>query len=167
MQKNLLTIEEGKKGGAILDREICFSSKTVKANNIVENIPIDETIKFEDISISFGHQEGTTKKRIIFRNANLKINRGDFVGIIGPSGHGKTTLLEVIAGVRKPNSGRVMVDERNLENHQRAWLGIGYLSQNALVLDGGIRDNIAFGFKKNHIHKNQNTALINKWGSHI
>ena len=63
----------------------------------------------------------------------------------------------------KADSGRVMVDEKTAENHQRAWLGIEYLSQNALVLDG-IRTTCLWVKKTNS--KNQINALI-KMETHL
>ena len=71
----------------------------------------------------------------ILRDFSLNVKRGEFVGIIGPSGKGKSTLLHVIAGLKKPYSGRVLVDGKDIYgyNHREMDLyhnqKIGYIFQ--------------------------------------
>ncbi|MCK9302879.1 MAG: ATP-binding cassette domain-containing protein, partial [Bacteroidales bacterium] len=68
-------------------------------------------IKLTDISAAYN-------KDIVLSKVNLTVNKGDFVGIIGPNGGGKTTLLKIILGLIKPVSGRIEYAEN---------LNIGYL----------------------------------------
>ncbi len=63
---------------------------------------------------------------IILRNINLTINQNDFIGVIGPNGGGKTTLVKVIIGLLKPVSGKV-IHHRQADNEQKRL--IGYLPQ--------------------------------------
>lgn len=57
---------------------------------------------------------GFQEKHVLFQGFNLKIENGEFVVIIGSNGSGKSTLLKMISGVEKPDSGKVIMDEKNL-----------------------------------------------------
>jgi len=77
---------------------------------------------------------------------------GDVIGIVGPSGAGKTTLLDVVAGIRRPNAGRVAMDERVLSHAaQRLFIPtqrrqIGYVPQDlALFPHLSVRKNLLYG----------------------
>jgi branched-chain amino acid transport system ATP-binding protein len=61
------------------------------------------TLQVEDVSIRFGGVQALTK-------VSFSVNAGEFVGLIGPNGAGKTTLLRIVAGVLKPDTGRVLID---------------------------------------------------------
>ena len=82
----------------------------------------EEVIKLEDVWV---RRDGTP----ILEGINLSVETGDFLGIIGPNGGGKTTLLKVILGLLKPNQGRVLVLGKTPEKNRTM---IGYLSQKAL-----------------------------------
>jgi len=81
----------------------------------------DEIIRVEDIWVRY---DGVT----VLEEVNLSIEEGDFIGIIGPNGGGKTTLLKVILGLIKPNRGQVTV----LGKPQGGKTDIGYVPQHAL-----------------------------------
>ena len=75
----------------------------------------------------------------IIRNVNLKIEDGKFVVITGPNGGGKSTLARIIAGIEKPDSGRIYMDGRDitdLDITERAALGIGYAFQQPVRFKG-------------------------------
>lgn len=61
----------------------------------------------------------------ILKNVNIKINKGEFISLFGPNGCGKTTLLNIIAGVLKPDSGTVLIDGKPVDEQK-----IGYVFQN-------------------------------------
>ena len=82
----------------------------------------------------------------VLEHANLTITPGESVGIVGQSGAGKTTLVDIILGLLRPASGRVAIDGVDIRTDNRAWLAqIGYIPQMIFMLDGTIRDNVAFG----------------------
>ena len=97
------------------------------------------SILVENISKSFG------KFRVLDR-VNLEIKTGSLVGLVGPSGSGKSTLLRVLAGLEKPDSGRIWFegqDSTNLELQKRE---IGFVFQNyALFPHLTVSENISFG----------------------
>ena len=77
----------------------------------------------------------------ILQNINLKINKGEFIGIAGPSGAGKTTLVDVISGLYKPLSGDLLIDGQITSNR----LKVGYIPQEFSLIAGTVRENVAFG----------------------
>ena len=77
----------------------------------------------------------------VLRNINLVINKGEFIGVAGLSGAGKTTLADIIAGLLKPQSGAILIDG----NIQTNPLKIGYIPQEFNMINGSIKDNVIFG----------------------
>jgi ATP-binding cassette subfamily C protein len=68
------------------------------------------------------------------------------VGIVGPTGAGKSTLVDVMLGLLRPTAGQVLIDGDDLAGYERAWQRlIGYVPQDPYLLDDTVRRNIAFG----------------------
>lgn len=88
----------------------------------------------------------TFGKRVVVHNANLHIQRGEAVGLLGPNGAGKTTTFSMIAGLIRPTTGTVYLDNvdiTELPMYRRARMGIGYLPQEASIFRGmTVEDNI-------------------------
>ena len=99
----------------------------------------NENIKVQDLSFDF---EG----KAILNNINFTIAKGDFVGISGESGEGKSTLLNLMIGLYKPLNGVVMVDQKPITNNIRKYQAqCGFVKQDVFMLEGSIAHNIAFG----------------------
>ncbi len=83
--------------------------------------------------------EGLVKKygsRTVVRGVSVEVFQGEIVGLLGPNGAGKTTTFYMIAGLIKPNAGRIFIDDLELTHlpvYKRAQLGVGYLAQEASV----------------------------------
>jgi ATP-binding cassette subfamily C protein len=76
----------------------------------------------------------------------LSIARGESVGIVGPTGAGKSTLVDVLLGLLTPTSGRVLVDGRDVHAALPSWQSqLGYVPQQVMLVDDTLRRNIAFG----------------------
>lgn len=90
-----------------------------------------------------------TKKTII-KGINVKINSGEVVGILGPSGAGKTVFAKLVSGIWQPTSGIVRLDSANIYTWNRDDIGnhIGYLPQDIELFNGSVKDNIARMNKK-------------------
>ncbi len=83
---------------------------------------------------------------------NLSIRRGESVGICGPTGGGKTTLVDILTGLIEPTSGSVRIDEVDLRGYQREWLrAIGIVPQMGFLIDDTLLRNIALGVADDRI----------------
>jgi ABC-type bacteriocin/lantibiotic exporter with double-glycine peptidase domain len=93
----------------------------------------------------------------IFSDFNLKINKGDCIGIIGSTGCGKSTLLDIIMTLISPNEGNIMIDDTRLTpNNIRSWQSqIAHVPQSIFLSDTSIAENIAFGVPANLIDMNR------------
>jgi ATP-binding cassette, subfamily B, bacterial PglK len=106
----------------------------------------NQKISFENLEIknlSFGYEVNN----FIFSNLNLKINKGDIIGLIGQSGSGKTSLIDIILGLVKSNEGEILINNKiiiNDENIETWRKCIAYLPQENFIFDGSIKDNIIF-----------------------
>jgi len=86
-------------------------------------------------------------KRPVIQNLDLVIPKNSSLGIVGETGCGKSTLVDLILGLHEPTSGRILIDNQVLgEDNRRAWWGgIGYVPQDIYLLDDTVTANIAFG----------------------
>jgi ATP-binding cassette subfamily B protein len=94
----------------------------------------------------------------IFKDFNLTIPKNKKIGIVGKSGVGKSTLINLIMGLIEPDSGQLMVDDKiiNHSNVQGWWSMISYVPQDIFLADLSIEENIAIGFSIEEI----NTELL-------
>lgn len=86
-------------------------------------------ISLENVSFSYGHRE-------VLKNINLQIPRGSFLGLVGPNGGGKTTLIKLMLGLLKPNKGRITILNRSVDQF-KDWHRIGFVSQKANTFNKG------------------------------
>ncbi len=113
---------------------------------ITEAFVLRESIRFEDVSFRY-------KPELInvIQNLDLQIRRGERIGLLGASGSGKSSLLDILMGLLKPVKGSVLIDGLDLheDNHPDrllAWhSSIAHVPQNVYLSDGTIAQNIAFG----------------------
>jgi len=79
-------------------------------------------------------------------DVSLEIPRGHWIGLIGPTGAGKTTLVDLMLGLFVPTSGRILVDGRDMQDDVAGWQrNIGYIPQDIYLMDDTVRRNVAFG----------------------
>ncbi|MEN3047106.1 MAG: ABC transporter ATP-binding protein, partial [Candidatus Hydrothermales bacterium] len=98
--------------------------------------------KIEIVNLNFSHRNHKTLK-----NINLTINKGEKIAIVGPSGAGKTTLIETIAGLLKPTSGNILIDgielwEYNINSYRSK---IAFVPQEPFLFEGTIYENLTLG----------------------
>jgi ABC-type multidrug transport system fused ATPase/permease subunit len=95
-------------------------------------------------------------KHKIFDKLNLEIRKGEFVALVGITGSGKTTLIDLIAGLLSPNEGEILSDNRNIESNKSDWLNkVGYVPQNIFLYDDSIEKNIAFTTNEKKVNRNK------------
>ena len=92
---------------------------------------------------------------------SFKLRRGETLGIVGESGCGKSTTLRMIAGLEKPSSGEILIDDENVVDVEPGKRGIAMVFQNyALYPTMSVKDNIEFGLKNKKIPKEERKQLI-------
>ena len=123
-----------------------------------EHVPpmLQSTLACEDVSFRYEDAPALAVDRISFT-----IARGQSIGIVGPTGAGKSTLVDLLLGLLAPTSGRVMIDGQPLEGRERAWQRqIGYVPQAVYLLDDSLRRNIAFGIPDSAIDEQRLTSAM-------
>ncbi len=125
-----------------------------------DNIEFDKSINFIDVGFSFD------KKKYIFKNFNFSVNKRDIVCIIGKSGSGKSTFLEIIMTLIFPDQGKILLDNKyNIFDYKDVWMSkIGYVPQFVYFTDDTIRKNIAFGIRDEDIDENKIIDSVEKSG---
>ena len=99
-------------------------------------------IHLDDVTLTY-----PTKNSPAVRNISLRINSGEVVSFVGPSGAGKTTIIDIILGVLAPDSGRVQIQGNAPLDSIRLWPGaIGYVPQDVMISNGTIRQNVCVGY---------------------
>jgi ATP-binding cassette, subfamily B, bacterial PglK len=129
--------------------------------NVYEDLPKEqsmsksfETLTIEDVSFLYPN---TTKE--VLKHINLKIKRGDSIGIIGESGSGKTTLVDTILGLLDPASGEIYFNGKSLKQQIHNWHEhVAYLPQEIFLIDDKLKSNVALGINE----KNIDLELLNQ-----
>jgi ATP-binding cassette, subfamily B, bacterial PglK len=110
-------------------------------------IPFEQALVLDHVSYCY---PGTRQPAI--DDVSLEIPQGHWVGLIGSTGAGKTTLVDLILGLLAPSSGRILVDGRNLRDNLPGWQrNVGYVPQTVYLIDDSVRRNIAFGVPQEEI----------------
>ena len=113
-------------------------------------------------NISFSYKQNSRK---IIKNFNLEIFKGDRIGIIGPSGEGKSTLADLLMGLLKPTEGSIEIDgidlHKNNKYFKKDWYkNISHVPQDIFLIDSSIAENIAFGVPHEKIDKKKLMLVI-------
>ena len=136
---NLQTIKFGSPVVYILHQEFHRKQKILIQDQ--KEIIFKENIKFENVSFKYPN-----KSDFILRDVNLKFQQGKIIGIIGSTGSGKTTFLNLLTGLISPTTGQIFCDTANISNENRNWKKkISYVTQKTFLTDDTIKNNIIFG----------------------
>lgn len=109
--------------------------------------------KIELRDITFAYPDG---EKNIFTKANMVVPKGKSVGIMGSSGAGKSTVVDILLGLLHVKSGEILCDGSNIFSNYESWLSqIGYIPQSIYLVDESIRENIAFGIDADQIDDNR------------
>lgn len=119
----------------------------------ISKIPFNKQIKIDDLGF------GYLNSKNVLTDISFEIPKGKFVGIVGPSGAGKTTFVDILLGLLEPTAGKITVDGIDIFSNIRGWqTNLAYVPQSIYLIDGTIKENIALGFAENEI----DDELINK-----
>lgn len=125
----------------IHDESVDYDAESYEDVEDVEKLPVNESIEMKDIVYHYPDSDF-----LIFDHANMTIPVGKSVGIVGTSGAGKTTIVNIMLGLLSVESGSILADGVEVRQHYRRWLkNIGYIPQNIFMIDTSIRKNVAFG----------------------
>ena len=128
--------------------EKCETTKHIGMNGGDEiEIEVGREICLENISYRYPNNN-----KYVLKSANMSIPIGKYVGVVGKSGSGKTTAVDMILGLLKPESGKILYDGEEVMDNYKEWLShIGYIPQSIFILDDSIAANVAFGLKPQEI----------------
>lgn len=113
------------------------------------NMTLQHQVELKNISY---HYPDT--KQMVLQNVDMVIPIGKSIGIVGVSGSGKTTVVDIILGLLNPQSGEVLIDGMLLKENYGQWLScIGYIPQMIFMLDDTIRANVAFGISPEKVEE--------------
>lgn len=132
-------LQEGMKTDAMLAER--------KANARKDKLKLEHQIELNHISF---HYPDTDKN--IFTDAHMAVPKGKSVGIIGTSGAGKSTIVDILLGLLHAQEGEITCDGVDIFKNYESWLAqIGYIPQSIYLIDESIRNNIAFGIDEDKI----------------
>ncbi|MBZ9606842.1 ABC transporter ATP-binding protein/permease [Clostridium estertheticum] len=98
-------------------------------------------IEFKDVCFSYKNGEK------VFQNFNLKVKKGETIALVGETGSGKSTLVNLLCRFYEPSSGEILIDGKDYRERSLLWLqsNVGYVLQSPHLFSGNIRDNIIYG----------------------
>lgn len=125
----------------IRDESIDYNAASYQKKVEVQKLEIRHNIRLKDIVYKYPNTE-----TLIFDRANMEIPIGKSVGIVGTSGAGKTTIVDILLGLLQIQSGEILADGVEVREHYQSFLkDIGYIPQTIFMIDSTIRKNVAFG----------------------
>ena len=141
---------------------------------LIESLGIDEIIKENDATIDFDHEGFVANIEIVnvslkypgkeinaVSNLSLSIDKGEIVAFVGPSGAGKTTIIDILLGILEPDKGRVEINGLPPLDAISTWPGaIGYMPQDILISNGTVRENVMLGFDSNPMYDQRVQSAI-------
>ena len=108
-----------------------------------EYLDFTASIKINNLHFSYPNSE-----KVVINDVNFEISEGSTVAVVGSSGAGKTTLIDLLLGILEPSKGNVEVSGLDPKDAIRKWTGaISYMPQNIMITNGTIRENVMLGFK--------------------
>lgn len=118
-----------------------------RANSQKEKLKLDDKIELNHISFHYPDSD-----KNIFTDAHMVVPKGKSVGIMGSSGAGKSTIVDILLGLLHAQEGQITCDGVDIFKNYESWLAqIGYIPQSIYLIDESIRENIAFGIDADKI----------------
>ncbi len=131
----------------IHDERISYDAEKYLQKKQVDKLQIQKEICLKDITYRYPNSDV-----LIFNHADMVIPIGSSVGIVGTSGAGKTTIVDILLGLLEIESGHILADGVEVRDHYESWLkNIGYIPQTIFMIDASIRKNVAFGYPEEEI----------------
>ena len=135
----------------IRDENVDYNAETYQKKIDVEKLDVRKEIVLQDITYRYPNSQ-----TLIFDHADMMIPVGKSVGIVGTSGAGKTTIVDILLGLLQLETGSILADGVEVREHYASWLkNIGYIPQTIFMIDSTIRRNVAFGYADEDIDDNK------------
>lgn len=135
-----------------IDTAQMLKAKTVIEDTNVKRLDeIKEQIEIKGVEYTYPNTD-----EALFHNANMTIPVGKSVAIVGTSGAGKTTIVDILLGLLEPQKGQILADGVDVKTNYEGWLAkIGYIPQSIFMIDDTIKNNIAFGLQEDEIDEDR------------
>ncbi len=153
---NFQTLKFGKPVVNTLHKEY-HSEQKVVVDKSFNNPPLhfNEKISFKKVFFKY-----PSKKDYSLKDLNLNFKQGEIIGILGTTGSGKTTFLNLLTGLIKPTDGEILCDNTNIMSNNISWRKkLSYVTQKTFLTDDSIRNNIIFGENENFKNQKFEEAL--------
>ncbi len=135
-------------------------------NPIVKSFTKGKEIELNDElifnNVNFRYLDDKQKDNFNLTNLNLSIKKKQTIGIVGRSGSGKSTIIDLIAGLILPDSGEILIDKKKIDkNNKMSWQkNVSLVSQSIYLADTSIKENIAFGIPLSEIDNEKILSTI-------
>ena len=140
----------------IHDESMVYDVEAYQDKKQVEKLDVKKEIVLQDITYKYPNSE-----QLIFDHADMTIPVGAAVGIVGSSGSGKTTVVDILLGLLQLETGAIYADGMDVKKHYEEWLkNIGYIPQTIFMIDSTIRKNVAFGIADEEIDDERVWAVL-------
>lgn len=135
----LIRYKQTKSSLNAIDNIMHLETERPKNITFIQKTKLKGDIKFEEVSLVYPNQPMPAIDEISFH-----ISSGEHVGIIGPAGSGKSSILKLILKLYQPTTGRILIDDTDITHLDPAELRyqIGYIPQNVMLFHGSVRDNV-------------------------
>ena len=129
--------------------------KNTRDNQILNNLNFKNKIILDNVSFSY---PGYDNNKII-KNLTIQIKSGDKIGIIGSSGSGKSTFINLIMGFLKPTEGKILIDDVDVTSLKYRINNLGFVPQEIFLLEDSVIKNIALGIDDEKINLDKIKAV--------
>ena len=139
----------------VICEELKLVDDKIELLNDVELYGFKNKIEFKNVHFYFN------ERNKILNGVNFVIEKGKTIGIIGESGSGKSTFVDLLIGLHKPKTGEIFIDGKSGLQMKQKWRNnIGYVSQSIYLTDDTIENNIALGVLESDINKDKISEIL-------
>ena len=153
---HIQSIEFGKSAINLLYKEFIGLQPETTLQDPTPDLSIKQTLTLKNIEFSYAESAIKT-----IENCSVEFHKGEIIGLIGASGSGKSTFIDILTGLLVPTKGAVLVDGQPIHTNIMGWQKqIGYVPQSIYFNDDTIKHNIAFGIREDLIDNDTIEKLI-------